>query len=394
MTDEARGTGDGAGSPGLDEALAAWVEGGRTGPIRAWLGRELGRSGVPARLPADAWWPALDRLASAFDAVGPPWPAGLAARVGGLASAASALLRPDGSPAFGGGDRRRALRAWARRLGVPGLAAAARPAPGPVAGGPPLLALREARPGRDGFLAADDRGRGRAARVELFARGRAWLGPRWGPDGEPPTGPSRLIARSSGPGAELAEWRLRLGASRVTRTAVLLRGLGLALLAEELAGGDRPGWSIDLPPGVEPRPPRRGPGMALRAPGGSARLLPIGLDEHDPAGLAVEAGAIRLRREPGAARAWLPLLLSWDPTRDRRALAWRRLTVSERDRRCPPDRAFAARVVLGGGEDALVVYRSLAEPAPRAFLGHPTTARFLIGRFNARGDVVPLVTLD
>jgi hypothetical protein len=51
-------------------------------------------------------------------------------------------------------------------------------------------------------------------------------------------------------------------------------------------------------------------------------------------------------------------------------------------------------VSFGRGTDSLVVYRSLTRPAPRAFLGHPTTARFLVGLFNAKGDVVSLLSVE
>ena len=79
--------------------------------------------------------------------------------------------------------------------------------------------------------------------------------------------------------------------------------------------------------------------------------------------------------------------------RDRRKLTWTTLTVAERSRPCAPGVAFAARVAWGRGEQ-LVIYRSLARPALRSFLGHQTTARFLIGEFTRGGEVVPLLKID
>jgi hypothetical protein len=70
------------------------------------------------------------------------------------------------------------------------------------------------------------------------------------------------------------------------------------------------------------------------------------------------------------------------------------LTVSEKSRICPPDVAFAARITWGRSE-TLVVYRSLALPAIRTFLGYQTHARFLVGLFSHEsGDVEPLLNLD
>ena len=47
-----------------------------------------------------------------------------------------------------------------------------------------------------------------------------------------------------------------------------------------------------------------------------------------------------------------------------------------------------------GRDETLVVYRSLARPGLRAFLGHQTRARFLVGLFTAEGEVEPLVKVE
>ena len=89
----------------------------------------------------------------------------------------------------------------------------------------------------------------------------------------------------------------------------------------------------------------------------------------------------------------MPLLVSWDGLRHRKRLSWRVLTVSEDAKICPPDLAFAVRVSWGRDE-TYVIYRSLGPPALRAFLGHQTRARFLIGQFTDEGTVEPLVSVD
>jgi hypothetical protein len=59
----------------------------------------------------------------------------------------------------------------------------------------------------------------------------------------------------------------------------------------------------------------------------------------------------------------------------------------------PDEKAVAIRVSWGRDEH-LVIYRSLVKPATRAFLGHQTTARFLVGLFNKEGEVAPLLRVD
>jgi hypothetical protein len=41
-----------------------------------------------------------------------------------------------------------------------------------------------------------------------------------------------------------------------------------------------------------------------------------------------------------------------------------------------------------------LIYRSLAPPALRSFLGHQSRARFLVALFTPEGNVVPIVKVD
>jgi hypothetical protein len=129
----------------------------------------------------------------------------------------------------------------------------------------------------------------------------------------------------------------------------------------------------------------------------SAQVLPIGLPclpyATDRGRFQVEGRELALTQASAGRRCWLPLLVSWDPARNRKAVDWRILTVSERSRAVPTDRAYAARVSWGRDE-TYVVYRSLAPPAPRAFLGYQTRARFLFGQFTTDGTVKPILTVD
>ena len=130
---------------------------------------------------------------------------------------------------------------------------------------------------------------------------------------------------------------------------------------------------------------------------GGALVLPIGLPclayPSDRGGIGVQDGELVLKQASEGRRCWLPLFVSWDPLRNRRRLQWRVLTVSEKSRNVPADRAFAVRVSWGKNEH-YVIYSSLGPPALRAFLGCQTAARFLVGAFTKEGVVKPILTVE
>jgi hypothetical protein len=265
--------------------------------------------------------------------------------------------------------------------------------------------LRANWSGQGDFLAIDQRERGGACQVELCGIGRTWLGPTWladhDADGESnPKMPARPSLWVSNPSADLAEWTFRFGALRVTRTALLLRGRRIALLADQVEGrADFIGMRVALPHGVEATPTADGRGsiMELRRGRPSARVVSLALPSHPRipgrGTISLEGGGLRVSQRHEGRRSWLPLLASWDPLRNRRAIRWRALTVAEKSRICPPEAAFAARVTWGRGE-TLLIYRSLAPPELRSFLGHQTRARFLVALFTQEGNVVPIVKVD
>ncbi len=398
----------------FDRALAAWVAAGDPGGLIGWFACEVDPEGVPIRLAIPAWGAALGAIAAARAARPSGWPEALDARAEGLLRAALRFGRPDGSAILGslGPDRVRLAtwHAWAERLSDPSLATVARrwlparpnrgdPAPPPLPAHAcpdrPLAILRADWSVRGDWLAIDHRRPG--GLVELAGLGLPWLGPRWeSGTGAGPNGPGRPKFWKTGPMADAASWSFRGPGGRVTRLAVLFRGRGLALLADQVDGpGPFATLRIDLAPGVaaSPTPDAGGPALALKGGRGrSARLLPLGLPA-DGGSLEVEGGAIVLRQPSRGGRCWLPLLVSWRPDRDRRPTKWRSLTVSERSSPCPSHVAFAARIAWGAGE-GLVIYHSLAPAALRCFLGHQTPARFLVGLFTRTGDVEPFVKWD
>jgi hypothetical protein len=333
--------------------------------------------------------------------------------------AALRFRRPDGSAVFGpegGADAARWLRFWAGRLPdprlgavvdrwFPGAACRGRdpgipPLPAFAARRRPLAMLRPDWTAGGDLLAIDQRDPAGPCALELAGGGHRWLGPSWTSDrGEDPRSAPRLLAWSSGAMADAVEWSFRTATARIVRTAVLLRGRQLALLAEQVEGG---GASATLRlaagPRVGPRVLADLRALALEAGRGrSARVLPLGLPAlPDPTGrgsLATADGQCVLHQRQEGRRCWLPLLISWRGGRNRRPTVWQALTVSERSRICPPDVAVGVRVAWGTGE-GLLIYRSLARPALRAVLGHQTGARLLIGALGRTGDVEPILTLD
>jgi hypothetical protein len=366
-------------------------------------------------------WPAcLSALSEAYLQREARWRVVVDARVEGFLRAMLRFGRPDGSLVFEPGpppqDRAQQLRFWAERLSDPALAAvldiwspstaqnrrrrSAPPLPADARPDRPLAILRADWSPQGDLLAIDQRDRDQPCLLELVGLGRQWLGPRWlsGSDFEP-TSPPRPTVWRTGPYADLAEWTFRTGGSRVSRSALLLRGRQLALIAEQVDGGDGDAsWRVELPPDVTPiNLPGTRALMLSAARGGTSRVLPIGLPTlsypTERGSLVAEGQQLILRQHREGRRCWMPLLISWRPERDRKPTQWRILTVTERSRICRPDEAFAVRVAWGARE-SLVIYRSLARPTRRAFLGHQTETRMLVGLFSKEGIVEPLLSVE
>ena len=404
--------------------IAAWTDRGRALPLGRWLDRVLDPEGTPRSLPVGDWGRLLKELGEARQrgGGGEGWPEPVDARIEGLLRATLRFARPDGSASFAPHGARpdmlEVFRGWAERLSDPGLLTVLNrwsrrvppvrddaPPPSPAWSSPlgPLAILRAGWAKQGEFLAIDHRKRGVESLVELAGLGKTWLGPIWASDlgyEDARASAPRPSSWVSTPSADLAEWTFRRGKARVTRTALLLHGRRIALLADQIDGpGDRAGMRIDLPEGVEATAPSSSNGrvMGLYRGRSSARVIPIGLScrEGSPerGKFAVEGRQLHLGMDQEGRRRWLPLLVSWDPLRDRKTVTWRVLSVAENSRNCPAETAFAARVSWGRGE-TLLIYRSLARPAIRSFLGHQTRARFLVALFTREGEIEPILKVE
>ena len=404
----------------LSRAVGSWVRAGDARSLTRWLDRELDSEGVPIRLAIPAWQECLAILAEAKRR-GHDWPEGWESRLGRLLLTSLRFARPDGSPAANrdepdrGSRATRIWRQWADWYPGTGVARVLRGwiAPGKTErAAPPLPAWSSServlsilrpdwRPDGD-FLAVDHRDGRSCCRFELFGGGRPWLGPEWSVGAETaPTSRPRPRTWITGAAADLAEWSYRLGTIQVTQSALLLRGRRLALISilaeSRVPAGASVSMRLALPPMVAAATMEACRAVVLTAPKqrGSVQVLPIGLPclayPTDRGRFLVEGRELVLNQSSAGRRCWLPLLVSWDSDRHRKTLRWRVLTVSERARAARAERAFAARVSWGRDE-SYVIYRSLASPAPRAFLGHQTRARFLLGQFTTGGDVKPILS--
>lgn len=402
----------------LKVAADDWLGRGRTEALVRWFRRELDPEGVPRSLPVSEWSGGLALVLEAARGRPSGWPDWLEAMAEGWFRALLRFSRSDGSSSLSKGpspgDARGLLRGWAERLPDPGLltvvdwwfpnrgAGHHAPPPLPADARPDrLLAVLRANWVRRGdFVAVDHRRTGPTSLVELVAGGRPWLGPRWEPAGPVvEAGRARPTCWVSHGSADLAEWTFRVGRARVTRSALFLRGRRIALLSEQWDGpGDPGGWRLGLAPGVQARPAGETRAHRLSAVGSRAgpRVLPFVLP-CGPAtvggGLRGEDGVLALDLPVTGRRTWRALLVSWEPSRDRTEASWRPLTVTADRRVCRADEAVAFRI-WWRRDESLVVYRSLARPALRAFLGHQTRARFLVGLFSTAGTIGPLMKVE
>jgi len=89
---------------------------------------------------------------------------------------------------------------------------------------------------------------------------------------------------------------------------------------------------------------------------------------------------------------YAPLWFDLDQRRMTRRKTWRQLTVAESLSVQPPDVAAGYRVAVG--KEQWLVYRSLAERANRTLLGHNLSCEMLIGQFDTKGEVEPLVEVE
>jgi hypothetical protein len=407
-------------------AIETWVKDGEETRLERWLEVELDDVGVPRRLGLAYWPGGLADLAKARRARG-KWSSGLDERVQGWLRGLLRFSRPDGSLAtrFDSNEGRtrdqsilaelaRAYpktgeaRVIAWMLSRPDAHHLAPPLPASSSTDHPLAVLRASWDKLGDSLFIDHRQAVPETSFELVGRGCSWLGPDWrlecSSEKVSPPRPGLWLSNSV---ADLAEWSFRSSGLRITRTAVLFRGRALALLSDQVEGKSLATKAVEtrwaLAPGIAAEPIEECRGLLLRGvrKGPNAQVLPITLPAlryetergHFQATGDETGQGLSLRLAAPGRRCWLPLVVSWDPVRHRKRLSWRVLTVVEQSKICPAHVAVAVRVSWGRAE-TYVIYRSLARPALRSFLGCQTKARFLFGQFDQDGIVNSIVSVD
>jgi len=404
------------------QALDSWVCKQNEQPLTRWMARELDREGRLARLSISDWQECLGNLLTAKSR-SRSWPGIWEEPINRLNRAVLRYSRPDGSPATdfepsnGRASSATLVAEWANA--TKSMAAESEISMGTF--GENVDSLGDERPKWEGcrrvlaslrsdrqtagdFLVVDHREIGISCRFELFGGGLSWLGPSWMIcGGAVATSIPKPGSWLSNPAAELAEWSYSSGGNRITQSAVLLTTRRLALLGVAIEGRSvLPAESMvqfSLPPSVAAAASKDHRGFMLSdsRKRGSAQVLPIGLPclsyATERGAFGADGDALVLKQATVGRRSWLPVLVSWDPRRNRKTAHWRVLTVSEKSRIVRADRAFAARVSWGRDE-SYVLYRSLGPTAPRSFLGYQTKARFLVGLFTPDGTITPIMTLE
>ena len=407
----------------LSKAVEMWVGDGNEGHLTRWLGRELDREGAPIRLSNTDMHTSI-RLIGGMLGSKKGTPDLSPARLAELILAALRFARPDGSPSMtfdsSGGDPASTWTStdWARRYRGTGIARvlgwwfdpktkeqSPPPLPAWSAKDRVLAALRPDWLATGDFLTVDHREAREPCKFELFGGGRSWLGPIWsGPETVEPNSRPKPRTWITGSVADLVEWSYLAGKTRITRSALLLRGRRMAVLSVQADGiecfsGSNCTMRVSLPPEIFCKAVKGSRALSLSRTKdrGSAQVLPLALPDlpyvSDRGEFQAQDNGLTLTQTFHGRRTWLPLVVSWEPARNRTTVNWRTLTVSERARPVPADRAFAARLSWSNHE-TYVIYRSLGPPAPRAFLGHQTRARFLFGQFTEDGTIKPILTVN
>ncbi|HUQ69965.1 MAG TPA: hypothetical protein VM165_10605 [Planctomycetaceae bacterium] len=210
------------------------------------------------------------------------------------------------------------------------------------------------------------------------------------------------VCWESDPDADYAELQMtgpkRL---RVERMVLLSRKDQFLFIADAVSGAPkgRMHYRSRLPfaPGVraEREPGRRE--LRLTMSRAKARVFPLALPEDTvnstPHRCELVDDGLVLEQTIDGQGLLAPLVIDWHPQRRSADALWRQLTVTENGRVLGGDAAGAFRWKVG--KDQWLVYRSLKPGAvPRAVLGQHTANETLIGRFDAKGEVDTIVTIE
>lgn len=126
-----------------------------------------------------------------------------------------------------------------------------------------------------------------------------------------------------------------------------------------------------------------------------ASVLPLALPEwrtaFSPGKLQMAGDKLELRHEVRGS-GYFPLFIDLKPSRLRKPLTWRRLTVAENLRIVNANEAAGFRVHIDNSQ--WLIYRSLTEPRNRTLLGQNLAHEFFLADFDADGEATELISVE
>ncbi|MEZ6046852.1 MAG: hypothetical protein R3C11_14990 [Planctomycetaceae bacterium] len=129
----------------------------------------------------------------------------------------------------------------------------------------------------------------------------------------------------------------------------------------------------------------------------SVRVFPLGQPQYKSASCSGEVVCNEStieQKQSGTGAALNVLFFDWHPRRSRELVEWRNLSITENRRILPSGEAFAARLRLKNRQ--WLLFRSLKSgwEWPRAVLGLHTNYETVLGRFDSKGNIVPIVNVE
>lgn len=210
------------------------------------------------------------------------------------------------------------------------------------------------------------------------------------------------VCWESQPEADYAELQMTgPGRLRIERLILLSREDGFLMLADSISGAPAGPLALRsrlrLAPGITANWESGQRSARLEGSKVKVRMLPLSLPadtvHSSPHLCQIEDQTIVLEQRANGQGLFAPLIFDFSPSRRRKEVTWRSLTVTEDGNVVSSDIAAAYRWQIA--QQQWLVYRSLRKPnTPRAALGYHTGNGFVMGRFDRNGDVDPMLMVE
>ena len=191
------------------------------------------------------------------------------------------------------------------------------------------------------------------------------------------------------------------GRLRMERQLLLSRNDHFALLADSVSGAGRATLEytsrLPLVDAVAAECDVSTRECILKARRQVARVFPLSLDQdrvHSTPGNfgPADDGGLELR-QTAVGGLYAPVVIDWEPSRQRTEAVWRTLTVTEQRKILPRDVAAGHRLRIA--DHQLLLYHSLVNSEEsRTVLGLHTFHETVVGKFDSAGRVSPIVLVE